>query len=122
MGTAGSVQGDRTHRRAHRFTVTHKHKSLEKEMASHSRILAWKSPWAEEPGRVQSVGSQRVRHGRVIEHTAHKLEYGRTAAASAKHKVAAAMGPHDSGVLDPHLCAIPMASLPSSVNSLTKQR
>ena len=29
---------------------------LEKEMATHSRILAWKSPWTEEPGRLQSRG------------------------------------------------------------------
>ena len=31
---------------------------LEKEMATHSRILAWKIPWTEEPGRPQSMGSQ----------------------------------------------------------------
>ena len=31
---------------------------LENEMATHSSILAWKIPWAEEPGRLQSVGSQ----------------------------------------------------------------
>ena len=35
---------------------------LEKEMAIHSSILAWKIPWTEEPGRLQSMGSQRVRH------------------------------------------------------------
>ena len=35
---------------------------LEKETATHSSILAWKIPWTEEPGRVQSMGSQRVRH------------------------------------------------------------
>ena len=35
---------------------------LEKEMATHSNILAWKIPWTEEPGRLQSMGSQRVRH------------------------------------------------------------
>ena len=35
---------------------------LEKEMATHSSILAWKIPWMEEPGRVQSMGSQRVGH------------------------------------------------------------
>ena len=33
---------------------------LEKEMATHSSTLAWKIPWTEEPGRVQSMGSQRV--------------------------------------------------------------
>ena len=35
---------------------------LEKEMATHSSTLAWKIPWAEEPGRLQPVGSQRVGH------------------------------------------------------------
>ena len=35
---------------------------LEKEMATHSSILAWRIPWTEEPGELQSMGSQRVRH------------------------------------------------------------
>ena len=35
---------------------------LEKEMATHSSILAWKIPWMEELGRLQSMGSQRVGH------------------------------------------------------------
>ena len=35
---------------------------LEKEMATHSSTLAWKIPWTEEPGGLQSMGSQRVRH------------------------------------------------------------
>ena len=35
---------------------------LEKEMATHSSTLAWKIPWTEEPGRLQSMGSQRVGH------------------------------------------------------------
>ena len=35
---------------------------LEKEMTTHSSILAWKIPWTEEPGRLQSMGSQRVGH------------------------------------------------------------
>ena len=35
---------------------------LEKEMAPHSSILAWKIPWMEKPCRLQSMGSQRVRH------------------------------------------------------------
>ena len=36
--------------------------SLEEEMAIHSSILAWKIPWTEEPGRLQSMGSQIVGH------------------------------------------------------------
>ena len=35
---------------------------LEKEMATHSSTLAWKIPWVEEPGGLQSMGSLRVRH------------------------------------------------------------
>ena len=38
---------------------------LEKGMATHSSILAWKIPWTEEPGRLQSMGSHRVRHDLV---------------------------------------------------------
>ena len=40
--------------------------SLEKAMASHSSTLAWKIPWTEEPGGLQSMGSLRVRHDWVI--------------------------------------------------------
>ena len=36
--------------------------ALEKETATHSSILAWKISWTEEPGGLQSMGSQRVRH------------------------------------------------------------
>ena len=35
---------------------------LEKGMATHSSILAWRIPWTEEPDRLQSMGSQRVRY------------------------------------------------------------
>ena len=42
---------------------------LEKEMATHSSILAWKIPWMEEPGRLQSMESQRVRHDSVTKQT-----------------------------------------------------
>ena len=38
---------------------------LEKEVAVHSSILAWEIPWTEEPGRVQSMGLQRVGHDRA---------------------------------------------------------
>ena len=36
---------------------------LEKEVETHSSILAWEIPWTEEPGALQSMGSRRVRHG-----------------------------------------------------------
>ena len=37
--------------------------SLEEDMKPHSSILTWKTPWTEEPGRLQSIGLQRVRQG-----------------------------------------------------------
>ena len=39
---------------------------LEKEMVTHSSILAWEIPWTEEPGGLQSMGSQRVGHDLAI--------------------------------------------------------
>ena len=45
--------------------------SLEEDMATHSSILTWKTPWTEEPGRLQSMGLQRVRQG----HDWRDLEY-----------------------------------------------
>ena len=44
------------------FTFTFHFHTLEKEMATHSSILAWRIPWTEEPGGLQSAGSQRVGH------------------------------------------------------------
>ena len=44
------------------FTFTFHFHALEKEMAAHSGVLAWKIPWTEEPGGLQSMGLQRVRH------------------------------------------------------------
>ena len=41
----------------------------EKGMATHSSILAWRIPWTEEPGRLQTMGLQRVRHDWVTDHT-----------------------------------------------------
>ena len=42
---------------------------LEKGMATHSSILIWEIPWTEEPGRLQSMGLQRVGHDRSDSHT-----------------------------------------------------
>jgi len=47
---------------------------LEKEMATHSNILAWEMPWTEEPGGLQSVRSQRVRHDLATEQQCRKLD------------------------------------------------
>ena len=45
------------------FTFTFHFHALEKEMATHSSALAWRIPWVEEPGWLQSVGSRGVGHG-----------------------------------------------------------
>ena len=42
---------------------------LKQEMATHSSILAWRTPWTEEPGGLQSIGLQRVRHDWTLTHT-----------------------------------------------------
>ena len=44
------------------FTFTFHSRALEKEMATHSSVLAWKIPWMEEPGGLQFMGSLRVGH------------------------------------------------------------
>ena len=46
---------------------------LEKEMAMYSTILAWKTPWTEEPGGLGSIGLQRVEHNLVAEHIAQHI-------------------------------------------------
>ena len=47
---------------------------LEKEMATHTSILAWEIPWTEEPGGLQSMGWQRVRHNLATEYAC--IHYG----------------------------------------------
>ena len=42
---------------------------LAEGMTTHSSILAWRIPWTEDPGGVQSMGSQRVEHNQETEHT-----------------------------------------------------
>ena len=44
------------------FPFTFHFHALEKEMATHSSVLAWRIPWTEKPGRLQSMGSHRVGH------------------------------------------------------------
>ena len=48
---------------------------LEEEMATHCSILAWKILWTEEPGRLQSMGSQRVRHDLATDHTQCQINF-----------------------------------------------
>ena len=57
------------------FTFTFHFHALEKEMATHSSVLAWRIPWTEKPGRLQSTGSHRVGH-----------DWSNLAAAAAGHK------------------------------------
>ena len=44
---------------------------LEKGMTTHSSILAWRIPWTDEPGRLQSIGSRRVRHKKRLSARTH---------------------------------------------------
>ena len=48
--------------------------TAEKEVATRSSVPAWRSPWTREPGGLQSMGSQRVRHARVPK--AHRVRAG----------------------------------------------
>ena len=57
-----------SHARGHRLG---QEDPLEKEMATHSSILAWRIPWTEKPGRLQSTGSQRGGHDRLTEQQLH---------------------------------------------------
>ena len=63
-GTAMPQGGDREEEKhgAHRHKNIHQQLHKEKAMAPHSSTLAWKIPWTEEPGGLQSMGSQRVGH------------------------------------------------------------
>ena len=54
---------------------------LEKGMATHSSILTWRIPWTQEPGRLQSMGSQWVGHNWVTKHKIRQMDHG----ISAKH-------------------------------------
>ena len=58
---------------------------LEKEMATHSRTLAWKIPWMEEPGGLSPMGPQRVRHHRVT--NTHKASLVTTQPADGPHGI-----------------------------------
>ena len=67
MGSPGGANGKETPllmQETHETRVSSlgREDPLEKEMATHSSILAWKIPWTEEPGGLQSTGSQRAGH------------------------------------------------------------
>ena len=67
MGFLGDASGKkptcqcRRHKR-HRFNPWVRKIPLEEDMETHSSILAWRTPWTEEPGGLQSIESHRVRH------------------------------------------------------------
>ena len=54
--------GAKSRTQLNNFTFTFHFHELEKEMATHSSVLAWRIPWTEEPGGLQSMGSLRVGH------------------------------------------------------------
>ena len=67
LGSKITADGDCNHEIKRRLllgrkVMTHLDSILEKAMATHSSTLAWKIPWTEEAGRLQSIGSLRVRH------------------------------------------------------------
>ena len=69
--------------------------SLEKEMATHSSILAWRIPWTEEPGGLQSMGSQRDTTERFHFHLVIHVVYLSSVQFS-RSVVSDSLGPHES--------------------------
>ena len=74
---------------------------MEKEMATHSSILAWKIPWMEQPGRLQSMGSQRVVHDWVTNTHTQKAEYRRV---GPEHWELVPKSPFDYSATDSSIC------------------
>ena len=60
---------------------------LEKEMAIHSSILAWRTPWIEEPGGLQSMGLQRIRWDRVTNIHSHTHRQGSICSKGLTHQL-----------------------------------
>ena len=72
---------------------------LEKEMTTYSSILAWRVPWVEEPGRLWSVGSQRVRHDKRLHLRSHTFIFLKKNAISLNHIVCEAFSFVDAGYI-----------------------
>ena len=62
--------------------------SMEKGMAIHSSILAWRIPWTEEPGKLQSIGFQRVGHDWTIKTHTHTVSLSLNPISQRSHKTA----------------------------------
>ena len=65
--------------------------SLKKKMATHSSILVWRIPWTEESGRLQSTGSQRVRHDQETNTHTHQVILSKLAISTARFPEAQAV-------------------------------
>ena len=61
-GLCASIPGSSEDKESAKVQSLGQEDPLEKGMATHSSILAWKIPWTEEPGKLQSIGLQRVGH------------------------------------------------------------
>ena len=71
---------------------------MEKEMATHSSTLAWKIPWTEEPGRLQSMGFHRVGHDQATSlHSLHSLHTLLLEKEMATHSCSCLENPMDRG-------------------------
>ena len=64
---------------------------LEEGMATHSSILVWRIPWTEEPGGIQSMGSQRIRHNRATKHSTNNVLKSRAITLPTKVRIVKAM-------------------------------
>ena len=75
MAFPGGASGKESACQCRRMQETGQEDPLEEKMATHSSTLAWRTPWMEEPGGLQSMGPQRVRHDWATkqQHTAYSL-------------------------------------------------
>ena len=91
--------------------------SLEKEMARHSSILAWRTPWTEEPGRLQSIGTQRVGHNWSTDQQQYNTTMYSTIPLLVKGKYAFPGLSHWRGGLSWQLASLQPSNSPSVVTS-----
>ena len=98
---------------------------LEKEMATHSSILAWRIPWTEEPGGLQSMGSQRVGNDRVTFTFTDRRDLGRLQGAGVEGEAWRGGGSVHRARAGPgggHTCGRRLPLLPAVLTLFTSSR